>query len=240
MSGKLDIPWAQLAIEGIAIVVSILLAFAIDAWWDERRERAEETRLLTALGEEMAGNAETSANYEQRKATQAAEIRSLIDALDSAPSGALVELPNITLMSAFSSGTYGVRRSVYDTMVQSGQLRLIENSKLREKLARWPTVLEDAVENEWQVRDVWAPRITERLAKDVSLPQIWDSLSCDPDDFEGRCANRTSQVRSDTEVVTLMMMSHVFLLEAEKELGLFAEYTESLTEMIDAELQSRE
>jgi len=35
------IPWKRLVLEATAIVASILLAFAIDAWWDERQDRKE-------------------------------------------------------------------------------------------------------------------------------------------------------------------------------------------------------
>ena len=42
MEVRREIPWTTLFIEGVAIVVSILLAFAIDAWWDQRKGRAEE------------------------------------------------------------------------------------------------------------------------------------------------------------------------------------------------------
>ena len=38
MSTTQKIRWNHIAIEGIAIVASILLAFAIDAWWETRRE----------------------------------------------------------------------------------------------------------------------------------------------------------------------------------------------------------
>ncbi len=39
--------------EGVLIVASILVAFAIDAWWAERQERQEELLLLEALRAEM-------------------------------------------------------------------------------------------------------------------------------------------------------------------------------------------
>ncbi|MDJ0910169.1 MAG: hypothetical protein QNI99_13310 [Woeseiaceae bacterium] len=46
------IPWPGLFAEGTAIVVSILLAFAIDAWWQERREQADyRAQVETLLGE---------------------------------------------------------------------------------------------------------------------------------------------------------------------------------------------
>ena len=39
--------------EGGAIVASILLAFAIDAWWDEREIRIEEQQVLHSLHDEF-------------------------------------------------------------------------------------------------------------------------------------------------------------------------------------------
>ena len=50
------IAWKRITAEGIAIVVSILLAFAIDAAWDESRERAQERRALRGLQEEFTEN----------------------------------------------------------------------------------------------------------------------------------------------------------------------------------------
>ena len=47
---------SRLLLEGFVIVASILLAFAIDAAWDERQERAQERRLLEALEGEFAAH----------------------------------------------------------------------------------------------------------------------------------------------------------------------------------------
>ena len=36
--------WPRLLVEGVAIVASILLAFGIDAWWQDRQTHYEEQR----------------------------------------------------------------------------------------------------------------------------------------------------------------------------------------------------
>jgi hypothetical protein len=36
------IAWRRVTLEGAVIVISILLAFAIDAWWEERNAREAE------------------------------------------------------------------------------------------------------------------------------------------------------------------------------------------------------
>ena len=52
MNAGNNIPWSRIAVEGIAIVASILLAFAIDAWWDDRqREENEQVVLQTLLND---------------------------------------------------------------------------------------------------------------------------------------------------------------------------------------------
>ena len=55
-----DIAWPRLIAESVAIVASILLAFAIDAWWDVQQTFAVEQELLSNLEvglEENAGMA---------------------------------------------------------------------------------------------------------------------------------------------------------------------------------------
>ncbi len=46
------IPWKRIGVEAVAIVASILVAFALDAWWeDKQREKAEQVVLQTLLSD---------------------------------------------------------------------------------------------------------------------------------------------------------------------------------------------
>ncbi len=49
MSETQNIPWKRIAVEATAIVASILLAFAIDAGWQEYVEDQREREVLNAL-----------------------------------------------------------------------------------------------------------------------------------------------------------------------------------------------
>jgi hypothetical protein len=160
----------------------------------------------------------------------------VIDALESVQEGETVQVANEVLWSAFASQTFGASRAVYDAMIESGQLGMISNYVLRETLAGWPSRVEDATENDWQIRNYWDPLITQRLIQDVSVPQIFDSLSCEPDDYQGQCANKNSQLKHDTEVVGVLMMKYLYLKEAEKEYGLLSRYTNEISVMIAEEL----
>ena len=65
MNSSSPIPWARLSAEAAAIVLSILVAFAIDAWWNRTQE---ERRLVATLETLEAGFAEhlrlVGENYE--------------------------------------------------------------------------------------------------------------------------------------------------------------------------------
>ena len=49
MTENQNIPWKSIVVEAAAVVGSILLAFAIDAYWEERAERQDELEVLGAL-----------------------------------------------------------------------------------------------------------------------------------------------------------------------------------------------
>jgi hypothetical protein len=53
MAERRNIPWQTVVVEALAIVVSILLAFSIDAWWTERKERDIEHAALLELRSDL-------------------------------------------------------------------------------------------------------------------------------------------------------------------------------------------
>ena len=58
MAEPRPIPWETVAVEAVAIVLSILLAFAIDAWWTEKQESEVEHAALRALHGDFAASRE--------------------------------------------------------------------------------------------------------------------------------------------------------------------------------------
>ena len=56
---RAKIPWARVLAEGTAIVVSILLAFGIQAGWERRQEGDDASRALEALRQDFTANRDT-------------------------------------------------------------------------------------------------------------------------------------------------------------------------------------
>ena len=78
-----SLSWKRIFAEGAAIVASILLAFAIDAWWVDRNEIERESRILMSLLAEIDQNQELlrqAGDEYKRRYMDALKILEYIDA----------------------------------------------------------------------------------------------------------------------------------------------------------------
>ncbi len=170
-----SIPWKRLGVEAVAIVASILLAFAIDAWWEARQARAEEQLVLSALKSEFRRNLsilETELGY--REAVRASTFEILSASLDptSIDSGRMDELIGDMVWwgkADFSTGAL-------DNVLLGDGLSLIGSKRLRHLLVSFPDRYDYVARLEAQdyetYRNLLVPYL---LSKHASLPQINNS-----------------------------------------------------------------
>ena len=174
------LPWTRIVAEGAAIIVSILLAFAIDAWWGSTQERAEEQTALNGLQAEFEENrSRLEGNMAGHRRTEAAAftLLSLSDGRGEVTSDSLMYLLRRVFIDAYS---YNPSSGVLDGLIASGELSLIRDQDLRGLLASWPGQLEENAEDEaWvfkDVQDVYTPFLNRALptrdiwATGVELP----------------------------------------------------------------------
>ena len=128
MQDSQKIPWKRIATEGAAIVVSILIAFSIDAWWQERADRADEAaslaRLVRNLGDDILdldGNLER-ARTGLHAARWLAENRDTRPVDISALKQALFDIGHCSVLLLNSSE--------YTSLRSSGDFRLIRDKEL--------------------------------------------------------------------------------------------------------------
>jgi len=137
-------------LEGIVIVASILVAFALDASWANYQESRVEQRILGELKEEFES---AKARIEISIAELEAVIEASLELANSLGIEKIALSPDTAEDLAFrilGFNTLEVPTSVVDSIVASGQVRLISNNELREKLAEWPAYISDVRENhEW-------------------------------------------------------------------------------------------
>jgi hypothetical protein len=148
-----QISWARVAIEVVAIVGSILLAFAIDAWWQQRQEQSQEHELIRALLDDFGQNAERVDSIGTLHRSRRLALERLLEA-SSNPASADGDSLSYWLSRLYQGHTVEVVEGTLNTLLSSGQLSLIRNDSLRVRLSEWPAAIGDFHEIEMIVANV--------------------------------------------------------------------------------------
>lgn len=143
MKVRNDIQWGRIAAEGAAIVASILLAFAIDAWWDDLGDRAIRVARMQSLVDEFR---EMHTQLDQQLESHSSSLQGTFQILawmaPSPPKVTRSELSDAILASFRIDVFYGQHATLRD-MLASGELHESRFGDLYKLLYGWPTVVED-------------------------------------------------------------------------------------------------
>lgn len=141
--------WSKPLVEAVVIVGSILLAFGIEAWWDERGERVREQEAIARLIDEFeAVDAELVRIGEVWRGDRDADETNDVDVpggmqmLERTLRAVGTEVPEdeADAMLAGMLGVGGAVRlpeGVLSALLSSGELSLIRSDSLRVALAEW-------------------------------------------------------------------------------------------------------
>ncbi len=146
------IPWKTIAVEAVAIVVSILFAFAIDAWWAEKNERNVEHEALKALHSDFIASREQI----ERVLQSLADGRSNFARFQSATPAELTEINPDAIRPIISgllkNNTFDPVTATLDALANDGRLGLISDSQLLSKLSRWRRDLDNIADISFELR----------------------------------------------------------------------------------------
>lgn len=164
MSDRTERYWRRHVWEGVAIVTSILLAFAIEAAWDESKERAEETKVLVALRSDFEESLRavdvTLEYYREDRAAVAhamAATREEIFAMTPTEASAVV-------LGFANPVTFDPEMATIKAMVSTGSIGLLRDSELRRQVSQFESWMEDVQEDVMYVQD-FSKLIWQREAK---------------------------------------------------------------------------
>jgi len=149
----------------VVIVGSILLAFGIDAWWEGRQERAEETRALESLVSELQENLGVVDQAMQRhdSIVDAAALLARMSKGEVSPPANGAEMLRIFRFSLSRMQSTNFPSGSLTALLASGEIGLIRNSEIRSRVAAWPSVVEEVLEDE---------QMSLRASEQVYLPFI--------------------------------------------------------------------
>jgi len=163
-----QIPWVRVLVEGFVIVASILLALALDAWWDGVQERKAERNYLVALrGELETVQAELSGDQDRRTRRYEA-TQDLVDAIASQPA---VPPDNISalLQSLWGSQRLNPPSAIHNDLEIAGSIDLVTSVAIRRELLKYGQVLNRLMWQEERLRETWESELRPYLVAETDV-----------------------------------------------------------------------
>lgn len=175
-SSSPGIAWRALLLESLAVILSILLAFSIDAWWDGHKERGRERALLTGIMEDFQSSRPALQDRLLLARRMASSSARLLDLTAERRGSASVNVPDSLVIALLGAPTYEPAMDALDAALASGEIELIRNHRLRRALANWRRVLTDTSEDELQVRSVTTEQLVPVLAPTLDLHPYFEEV----------------------------------------------------------------
>ncbi len=228
MPNTRDIPWPRLIAESGAIVLSILLAFSIDAWWTERQESIREGRQIQALITESENNRGNLDLDLRTLRAVTSRLDELINQLSSINEGDEVAVSNRYFWSVRQGGIADPSTGTLDAMISSGDLGLLQNEALRAALSECSARLDEVKTDQQTLRDFTAYELIPYLGTlgDFSVLIHRDFEELDVSDKE-RTVQSTGRLRTSVAYKLLMSRNALRKLEA------LVEKSESIIDLLN-------
>ncbi len=246
MANTNNIQWKRISAQGAAIVVSILLAFSIEAWWGNYQDRAEEQGILLGLKSEFEQNLafiETELSYRN------AVIDSILKIFDASVARTSIDPEVLDELIGDVTWWQNVEysRGAIDGLLQSGGLSLIENEELRRVLASIPSRYDSTTRSELNDRYTTVNVVIPFLNTHASLSQIANTMakgrpgtglaSTPPVYPAGEPQDHTGLLR-DPEFLGTLVQEHWNHLEANAAYDSLKAALENGVQLIDQELKN--
>ena len=133
--------------EGVVIVASILLAFAIDAAWAQRQVRSEEREALAALETEFSANLEQIDQVIDIYLRDRARVATLRQATPEELRTLSQREVSEIMLATSNIWSFDPVLGATDALISSGRLGVLRDPRLREALSTFTNLVADAAED---------------------------------------------------------------------------------------------
>lgn len=135
-SSSQPIEWNRLLIEGVVIVASILMAFAIDAWWDDRQSRQAEINQLHSIAAELESNADLIRAKLETLVVADAAAREIMSWMGPEPQHVEQNELGETFRKMYSIGSFALPRGASERFLAGDVADAVGDNDVRTAIAR--------------------------------------------------------------------------------------------------------
>lgn len=230
-----EIPWNRFSVEAFVIVGSILLAFVIDAWWEERQERIAEHAELTRLHAELVSNREAidrgsrETSNTQRNIAAALRISKHLEEMTE-DGAEVISLSNAELGGLLGTPTLELETSVFDSLIRSGRLEIVGNPSIVEAIGRWDSLHKNAQETQRDGRVFVQDRLLPAITENNNLQQVL--LNQGPGSIGELDLSGTTTIKIDVKLINLVAQTYFLTRMAQRQWTRLGDHTDTTIEEI--------
>jgi hypothetical protein len=225
-----NIPWKRISVEAAAIVASILLAFAIDAWWDDRLDQQQEDEVLAILLAEFEDN---RTELDQTLLTLA-KSHNAADQLLMFGGRTFAEndlsFIEQKLDELYSYRTFDPASGALHSLFGAGNLNLLSNNQLRTLLAGWTGMVMDYKGDEEELDYLLYRVLGPMLDAIAPLENVEDAA---PEFFENQLKGAFQDVRFMNAIGNISYWAEASIEEAK----LLGHEIDRITKIIKSEIE---
>jgi hypothetical protein len=144
------LPWKRMALEGGVIVLSILLAFAIDAWWGQRKDHIEDIAQLSRVAAELRLNSEMLRSKTENLQIAIDTTSQFLSWMGPEPPEQELDAVARQLDILSNIGTFSLVRRAADDYLAAGRESTSRDAHIRQSLAEW-YFHSDRLENQYTI-----------------------------------------------------------------------------------------
>lgn len=221
--------------DGALIVISILIAFFLDAWWDDQIEQREISDNLRAVYVDFSSTQDEFSAVMDANVAYIENVTKLIS----------LELDDIERMDAATKAelsyllprgglTFDPVLGSVHALISSGQLNRVRNLEVRSLIAAWPALMDEIGEDQEILIDTYMA-VQER---NVDLGIYLTSL-------RGELGNHSSQaddeilaaVTRDSEILNRLAAHRFAVQSLNEELGAVENHLNHILRLLEQELE---
>jgi hypothetical protein len=209
------------------LVLGILVAFWLDAWWGARSAREATSEALQTFGEELSLVDDQLATWISRHDRIGNAAEAILKEIDGNPTDRVVSVPDSLLVAVLVAPTFDLPA----TSVDSRTLEPALDPELGRAIAAWRSALADAMETERRARLFTDDQLAMTLANQMVLPRAEQSIGWLDGTLEEPIDGRSS-LPATGAVPYFLSVRHKFELLASAELEAARTETGSLRALV--------
>jgi hypothetical protein len=142
----------RLLAEGVVVILSILIAFFLDASWDNAELARELGQDLLSVEEELRANIDSARDHVELVERIVGGSEGVLAAMTADRTASLVSVPDTAAWFQAMTPTFEASLGAVDALVASGRMSAVDDREVQRRLAGLRSAIDDAVEEQWEAQ----------------------------------------------------------------------------------------